>query len=164
MATLLFIGKDLAGKLLTRYFLIPAVNRENAWKMGEVVHPVTNVDGLVRFPKLYKCGSGGITAAIATTAAGWYTLFTVPAGKRWIIQNFHVFRGAGTINTADKVAINDMIIRMEVKGFTASSNYQSELTQKHIMDAGWRFEVEIATGEAASTFGSVIEVEEEDAD
>jgi len=73
-----YIGRDIASKLIGRFFLQKTVNKPDTWQLAPFVQPVSNVDDLLAKP-VYDYDDFDIH--FATTV--YTTCFTVPEGKRW---------------------------------------------------------------------------------
>lgn len=84
----LFIGKDLAGRLVNRFLLRLVAPTPSSWALQPTIQPVSNAD------RLFTNQSLVMLPDVQITGTGLYEVLTVPLGKLRHLFTLEANRGA----------------------------------------------------------------------
>lgn len=122
--------------------------------LSEVIVPVTDMDDLMRRPKI-------VSASVTTGGSGLATGPTVTTGKRWLLRALWVTRTGGTANIDAWGIYNVATTRIDCQQFTAAANYAVVLPQPLTLDSGWAI---YGSFSGAAAHDIIALVDEEDTD
>lgn len=131
----LFASKPYFERLVKRFDLRQAQQTPEDYRVTTTIQPVTQADDLLKELKIVELAIGAFPAV-----SGWQTLFTVPAGKRWILRALEVNSASGAF-TIEQPSISDGTARVEIEKLTAGTVFVTTAQGQHIeLKEGWIIE------------------------
>ncbi len=142
MTTWLYVGKVIQDRLFRRFRLRDHPVIPDPLYFNKIILPITNIDELLKDPVYFDSGP------IATSGAGGYKMYTVPAGIRAKLLSLSTKRTSGnfTFNGIYVVDADDNI-GVAIDAFTAVplNAKQSPLYQAIPMKERWYIQVNVDT-------------------
>lgn len=157
----LWASVPILGRLVRRYTAqsIP-LNPAEAIPIIPAVVLASDVDELLKTTKisleLNDVDPGG---------NGYYTLATVPNGKRWYLRGYSVYRstGANTKVGATAVYSSTSSTRVDIDNNTAADSHNEVTGKLEKLEEGWQLQNNISAYNAGDKITAIVYYDEEDA-
>jgi len=143
-----FANEELIQRLVKRFDLERSPRIADPFLFQKIIVPVTSVDELLRTVNLSH------DADIAS-ASGWITVRTVPAGKRWHLLGYGVWRTTGATMEFGFAGLSysGLGTSVTIDDFTPTDSHQGHMFYQPIpMKEAWTLDVYVTTDQAGDKF------------
>lgn len=137
---------DVWRRLYTRFLLEPLPAEGSSAGVSSVILPVTDADRLLRTPEIE-------IFQVSVTGTGLTAFATVPAGRRWMINELRVARASGTMTHQGITFTAPDGSEMTVYSYASQAEAELwECFKQQTLDPGWIISVSF---DAHSVTGNV---------